>query len=656
MSQERVLRIVQLAEDRTSADLVRSAVKEEGIVADWISVSNRAELEAVLPSGGIDLILSDYQHSSFVGMEALSLVRARRPDVPFIFVSGTVGEERAVEALRHGATDYVLIDRLFRLGSVIRRALWDSAQRLQRKLVEEQLRTTYAQLQRLLAASPAIIYSALPPEGHVITFVSENVRSRLGHDPGDLTRRSDFWASHVHPDDLPAAQACRAQSDGTERVCRYRFLHADGTYRWIEDRPNVVAAASGTPGEIVGSWMDVTVLLHMADDKARLQEQFHQAQKMEAVGSLAGGVAHDFNNILMVILSYSDFLLAKLPQDSTLRFELQEIKKAGNRAAALAHQLLAFSRKHNVNPQPINPSTAVRNLSKMIDRLIGEHIGVDLDLTDDTGCILCDPSHFDQILINLIVNARDAMPNGGRVIIGTGLARYAEAPGAEDGDAFAIWVSDTGVGIPRENLSRIFEPFFTTKPPGRGTGLGLAMVYGAVKQNSGRVEVESRVAAGTTIRVIFPRIVDAVSVAAPLPAEPYPEAQGKVILLAEDTVSVRRATATLLANLGFEVIEAESGEQALEKFTKGSETIDLVVTDVVMPGMNGPALCQELRKLRPGVKVIFSTGYLAEVELLERDLGATELVVHKPYDGETIVRAIRSILGPAGPPVENLPR
>ena len=495
MHAEKVLRILHVEDSALDAELVRAALEEQGISASWVQVQNRDDFLRAMESGEYDLIISDYSMPSFDGLTALSLAKEKKPEVPFIYLSGTIGEERAVEALQNGATDYVLKDRMFRLGAVIRRSMRDAALRAQKRLVEEQLHTTFARLQQLMAASPTIIYSAPFPPGPLASFVSENVRSWFGYDPEEFVRSPDFWMSRVHPEDK-AGMLSRLQALGREEPgsISYRFQHADGTWRWVEDHMNLVRDEAGRPREIVGSWTDITDARRMQEDVARMEQQFHQAQKLEAIGSLAGGVAHDFNNILMVILSYSGFILGKLPKDSPLRREVEEIQKAGNRAADLTHQLLAFSRKETVNPRSFDPREAVQNLSKMLARLIGDNITLNLELGREPGFIFCDPSQFDQVLINLVVNARDAMPGGGQIDIEILVTPH---------DECCISVKDTGTGMSREVMSRIFEPFFTTKPAGQGTGLGLSMVYGAVQQNKGRIIVESEVGKGTTDARLF---------------------------------------------------------------------------------------------------------------------------------------------------------
>ncbi|HEY9595113.1 MAG TPA: PAS domain-containing protein, partial [Spirochaetia bacterium] len=356
--------------------------------------------------------------------------------------------------------------------------------------------TTNEQLQRLLAASPAVIYSAAFPPGPVALFVSENVKTRFGWNVQDYTGTPEFWISHVHADDRDGVRARLAALDTTEQEpLTYRFLHADGSYRWVEDRINLVRDAAGRPVAIVGSWVDVSGIKRMEEEVRRMEEQFRQAQKLEAIGSLAGGVAHDFNNIIMVIQAYSQNLLENLPRQSELRREVEEIRKAGNRAAALTHQLLAFSRKETLNPREIDPDATVVVLSKMLGRLIGDNIRLTLDLHGERSLIFCDPTQLDQILINLVVNARDAMPHGGEVTIETRVASGAArgmTAGSPPGREVCISVKDVGIGMAKDVLEKIFDPFFTTKPAGKGTGLGLSMVYGAVQQNRGRIVVASK--------------------------------------------------------------------------------------------------------------------------------------------------------------------
>ena len=645
MAAESHLRVLHLEDDELDAELVMRAFEEQDLRARITRVTSREDFLRELETGEFDLILSDYSVPAFDGRTALRLARERCPGIPFIYLSGTIGEERAVEVLREGATDYVLKDRMFRLGAVVRRALEETASRVRQTQVEQLLRATNDQLQRLLAASPAVIYSAPFPPGSVATFVSENVKTRFGWDAHDFTDKPRFWISHVHDDDRSLVESRMASLDASDPgPLTYRFLHADGTYRWIEDRINLVRDAAGRPVEIVGSWVDVSGIKRMEEEMTRMEEQFRQAQKLEAIGSLSGGVAHDFNNIIMVIQAYSQNLLEKLPQRSELRHEAEEIRKAGNRAADLTHQLLAFSRKETLNPRHIDPDATVVALSKMLGRLIGDNIRLVLDLRGERCLIYCDPTQLDQILINLVVNARDAMPNGGEVTIAT---RVMTAPPRGEEAAFSrevcISVKDIGVGMTKDVQARIFDPFFTTKPEGKGTGLGLSMVYGAVHQNRGRIAVASEPGRGTTMSVFFESVVGASAATGTAAAMTEFSLSSLTFLLVEDNENVRDALGAMLAHLGARVIAAANGEEALNVFGEKGRMIDVVLSDVMMPGISGPELGRRLRALKPDLRLIFCTGYLGDIELIEKESLGDVPMLQKPFDTATLTETVRAL-------------
>jgi two-component system cell cycle sensor histidine kinase/response regulator CckA len=382
-------------------------------------------------------------------------------------------------------------------------------------------------------------------------------------------------------------------------------------------------------------------------ERRRLEEQLIQSQKMEAVGRLAGGIAHDFNNLLTTILGYSDIVLGQL-EDSPLRQDIGEIKKAGEHAAALTRQLLAFSRKQIIEPKVLDLNTVVSDASKMLRRLIGENIEFVTALEPELGRVRADPGQIEQVLVNLAVNARDAMPHGGRLAIETSnIGFYEPYPSAylqaKPGPYILLSVSDTGVGMDAETQRHIFEPFYTTKERGKGTGLGLATVYGIVKQNGGDIWVRSATGKGSSFQVYLPRVEEAEEkVETRTPASVPPQGL-ETILLVEDEEALRVLARRVLEGSGYTVLAVGSAEEALELSEKASRGIDLLLTDVVLTGTSGPELAKQLRQKRPGMGLLYMSGYTES--FLQQDSGETEAAfLQKPFTPDSLVRRIREVL------------
>ena len=379
--------------------------------------------------------------------------------------------------------------------------------------------------------------------------------------------------------------------------------------------------------------------------RSGLEEQLRHAQKMEAIGRLSGGIAHDFNNLLTAIRGYSELLLTSLA-GSPLRADVEEIFNAADRAATLTGQLLAFSRRQNLSPEIVVLNQRVMDMSRMLNRLIGEHIAIDLHLATDLWSVRADAAQLEQVLVNLALNARDAMPDGGRLAIETVnrevTAAQARALEISPGPFVELLVRDTGVGIPADVQGRIFEPFFTTKPKGAGTGLGLSMVYGFVRQSGGTVTVHSAPGQGSSFSLLLPRTDDTTS--APLtPRTLVAAAQGTgTVLIAEDERALRRLSATVLRQAGYQTIEASDGQQALDLFTVHAQSIVMVVTDVVMPRMGGIELAKRLRQMQPGVPLLFVTGYVEQSETLHEQ-GTPVLL--KPFSPDALLKAVAAALG-----------
>ncbi|MBK8003858.1 MAG: PAS domain-containing protein [Gemmatimonadetes bacterium] len=417
---------------------------------------------------------------------------------------------------------------------------------------------------------------------------------------------------------------------------------ADGTTFLVQVGASRFTDRTGQPAGLLASFLDVT-------EARRLQQQFLQAQKMESVGRLAGGVAHDFNNLLTIMKGHLTLAGLELPPDSPVREDLTEIAAAVDSAAALTHQLLAFSRKQVINPRVLALGDVVTRVRGMLQRLLGEDIELRTVVAGDAGDVRFDPAQADQILINLAINARDAMANGGTLTVEVSNVEldveYVQAhPGSGPGEYVVLAVSDTGHGLSDEVKAHLFEPFFTTKAVGSGTGLGLAMVHGAVSQNGGRIEVYSELGHGTTFRIFLPRVRDAVPEEFTAPASPDLAGHGEVIALVEDDSRVRGLAARLLERQGYVVHAFPDGGSAVAGIGALRGGLDLLITDVIMPGMNGRRLAEELLRRRPGLRILFTSGYTANVILQHGVLEEGVEFLAKPYSAQALAQRVRALL------------
>ena len=383
-------------------------------------------------------------------------------------------------------------------------------------------------------------------------------------------------------------------------------------------------------------------------DRRQLEEQLRQAQKMDAVGRLAGGVAHDFNNLLMVINGYTEVLLGQLEKDSPAHIKVQFIQQAADRAATLTRQLLAFSRKQLLELKVIDVNTIISDMERLLRPLIGENIELVTRLSPDTGHTRADAGQLEQVIMNLVVNAKDSMPEGGRLTLQssdvTVHQSFREHRFIQPGRYAVISVGDTGHGMDKETRSRIFEPFFTTKEKGKGTGLGLSTVYGIVKQSNGYVFAESEVGSGTTFYVYLPRVQDSAEAASPAKS-PQSEAGGcETVLLVEDEESVRELVRVTLVSRGYKVLEAENGERGLHIAESYKEHIHILITDVVMPGIGGRELAKTLLAMRPGICVLYLSGYTEDAVVTQGALGPGTGFLQKPFTLQNLAKKVRDVI------------
>jgi len=515
------LRFIHLESNPADAALIATTLRDAGILCQLKQAQTREEFLAALRQEGFSLVLADTAVPGFDGATALSLARTLHPDVPFLFVSDTQGEEFAIDMMQHGATDYISKQRLGRLVPSIKRTLRELDERLERRRAEDALRVS--------------------------------------------------------------------------------------------------------------------------------EKQFRQAQKMEAVGRLAGGLAHDFNNLLTVIMGHSQVLLGELPSGNPIRAKIEEMQKAGERAASLIRQLMAFSRKQPLEPKILPLNSVVGNVESMLRRLIGEDIQLVIRPDPFNGHVRADPGQLEQVLMNLVVNARDAMPNGGLLAIETSQTELARTPmhhlhPLPLGQYVKLTVTDTGCGMNADVLAHLFEPFFTTKEEHKGTGLGLSTVFGIVTTCGGGIDVWSQVGHGTTFDLYFPRVNPQAPTADATAPQGRLRQGSETILLVEDDSGVRNLVRHELVKTGYQVIEAKNGVEACLTATQQSYHVDLLLTDVVMPGMNGRELAQHLSVIKPNLRVLFMSGYLDDISVNSGMDPHRTTFLQKPFTPDLLLRTVRALL------------
>ncbi|HXJ29580.1 MAG TPA: response regulator [Gemmatimonadales bacterium] len=797
---------VLLVED--SADDARLLVRQLGTAGYDVThrrVDTPDAMQEALERNVWDIVISDYSMPQFSGTAALNLVKDRGLDVPFIFVSGTIGEDVAVAAMKAGASDYVLKDKLKRLVPAIERELRDAEVRRERRRAQEVVLertrlavlssdlgvalTGVAALRATLVRCTGALVRHLDVIGACIWTFSESARGlELAAGTGLSAALADAYAKvslddplignivrqrrPVHmtagetlpiPDaawvernriatfagcpllvgertvgvlgvfsrrTLPsfvveslsaiadqlavgierrrAEEELRQSEERFSRVFRSspvgivittlddgRYLDANdafltllgrtrdqvqgkttielGVWRDAAERTRMVEAlgthgtvrdldlefrtASGAPRSVLASIERIELsgrpcLLMLAydiSDRKRLEDQLRQAQKMEAIGRLAGGLAHDFNNLLGVVIGYCDLLFRKLPPDLPERAEILEIRQAAEGASGLTRQLLAFSRRQVLEPRVLDLNGIVRRAERMLKPLLGDDVALVIQLGSDIPMVLADSGQIDQVLMNLAVNSRDAMPRGGTITIETATVRFDETsvpalPGARPGEFATLAVTDTGTGMDAETIAHIFEPFFTTKDVGKGTGLGLATVYGIVQQSSGFISVSSKPEVGTTFRIHLPETMAAMPEHQQAAATASTPHGGGTILVVEDSSQLRELFRDVLELHGYKVLDAPNGRAAVEVAADYPATIDLLLTDVIMPEMNGRQLADRLLTTRPGIKVMFASGYSAD-DLVRHGVEAGMAYMQKPFSPESLAQKVKDVLG-----------
>jgi PAS domain S-box-containing protein len=780
----RKLTILHLEDQPLDAELIRESLRQEGLECDLHLAADAEVFERMLHTLAPDVVLSDYRVPGFDGLEALDLVRANQLHVPFIFVSGSMGEEKAIETLHNGATDYVLKDRLTRLVPAIRRALEEARSRREAEEAARALRESEQRLELALRGADLGTWD-WDITGGTIVF-NERWATMLDLEPYPAPQTITAWTSRIHPDDKPlalrAVQAHLAgETDFFEIECRmctpcggsrwvlnrgrvvsrdadgqplrltgtqlditdrkqaaealleseqrlkyaldatcdglwdwdiqtgkvyfspqwarllsyepeevpqdiaffYQVLHPEdaapvresvearflghtpvkqieirlrtktGEYRWFSDRGKVVTRdESGAPLRMVGTITDITERKQAEQERLQLETQLRQAHKMEALGTLAGGIAHDFNNILGAIIGFSELVRQDLPAASPSRNDLDEVLKAAHRAKLLVEQILTFSRQRPQYLQPVRLAEVIQEALRFLRATIPSSIEVRLHLDPGAPLVMADPTQIHQIIINLAANSVHAIPEGGGIIeITTSATQLTEPmqPEMRPGDYAVLTVSDNGHGMDAALQARIFDPFFTTKGPGQGTGLGLAVVHGIVREHKGAIRVRSAPAQGTHIEVYLPAATEAPPETITPPGSVV-AGSGRRVMLVDDEPALVRVGKLMLERLGFTVEAFTESPAAWEAFEASPEKYDLVISDQTMPRLTGLELSSRILSRRPRLPVILITGYHASANRERvRAAGVAELLM-KPFTFDSLSSVIGNVLGAAPAP------
>jgi two-component system cell cycle sensor histidine kinase/response regulator CckA len=534
-----------------------------------------------------------------------------------------------------------------------------------------ELRSAEARYRTLVERLPAITYIAELGAGGPWQYVSPQIETMLGFSPAEWLSDPMNWMNHIHPDDREIVLAAEKLFQETHELfqAEYRMCARDGRLLWFRDE-GVLLQQTGAQGLLMqGAMYDIT-------ERKRLEDELRHSQKMEAVGQLAGGVAHDFNNLLMLIQAHNEHLRDRLAADDPARKDALEIEKAVTRAASLTAQLLAFSRKQVLRLSVLDLNAVLADVAKMLHRLIGENIEVEVVPAPSLGRVKADPGQMEQVILNLAVNSRDAMPHGGKLTITTRDVELDEDDsrdheGAPPGKYVMLTVNDTGSGMDTETQAHMFEPFFTTKAPGKGTGLGLATVYGVVKQSDGWIWVDSEPGQGTTFQIYLPRVEEpsveqswvdeckietikqsdakasqalGESTSQTAPSLANSPKGTETVLVVEDQDGIRDIVRESLRRNGYQVLIAVDGNEALQMASAYPDPIHLLVTDLVMPNIGGRELAQRLTPLRPNMKVLFMSGYSEHSALDIEATSQSAIVLQKPFSLDALARNVRRVL------------
>ena len=633
------LRILIAEDSREDLELTIRELKKSGLEVEIDSVSTREAFTEKLNSQTVDMVLSDYRMPGWTGMDAFSEIVKSGRDVPLILVTGTLGDLKAVECIQIGIADYVLKQQIGRLPMAILRAQEGKFLRDAEKESAEELRESEARYRELVNNAIYGIYWVTLTG--VLLDANSALVQMLGYESLEaLLSLGNTVSLYCDPAKREEMAEWYQEND-----------RGDTTVEWKrKDGKIITVRLIGRRSRDARHCKDcVELVVEDITERLALEKQLRQAQKFEAIGQLAGGIAHDFNNMIGAILGWAEIGLEETETGTRLHRHFDKVRGQAVRAASLTRQLLAFARRQILEPRNMDLNHSVTETLSLLEKVIGSNIEVQANLAPNLALVRADPTQVDQVLMNLCINARDAMPQGGHLIIETGEAvcdeKYCAAHSyARPGHYTMLTVTDSGTGMDAATLDRIFEPFFTTKEMGKGTGLGLATVYGIVSQHGGFLHVYSEVNVGTTFRIYLP--VAPAAEKTPVHVEDSQPVHGgpETILIAEDHEGLRELARETLANLGYDVVLACDGEEAVRLFRANRDRIDLLLLDVVLPKMNGPEAYARICADSRDVPVIFATGYSPEMTLLDNAQEKGLTVLQKPYVPRDLARRVRETL------------
>jgi PAS domain S-box-containing protein len=766
------LRVLVVEDNPLDAELLLRELRRAGFDPQWQRVETEEDYLAQLEPS-LDIVLSDHVLPQFSGSRALELLKERKLDLPFIIVSGTIGEELAVQAIKNGATDYLLKDRLTRLGPAVRHALAQRQMRMERERTRSELIESDERFRQVVENIGEVFWMTNLDRTRML-YISPGYREIWGRTCESLYNEPGLWLASVHPEDRERVLAAMEKQPRGNYDEEYRIVRPNGDVRVIRDRAFPVRDNQGIVYRLAGVAEDITerkmaeiklrqqaamldlaheaiivrdfkteqilfwnkgaermyewtaeealeqqigellcvdttvpmkvsealaqkgewhgeshhisksgrklvvntratlirdsagqpqaVLSINADvtEQRKLEAQFLRAQRMESIGTLASGVAHDLNNILAPIMMSVPLLRTNLSPESRDSI-ITTIEMSAERGAQIVKQVLAFGRGLDGEKQPMSVLASISELGKIMRQTFPKDISVETDTESDLWMVMGDATQLHQVLLNLCVNARDAMPNGGMLKLSARNVEVDENYAAMLADVKAgryvvVRVIDEGTGIPPEILGRIFDPFFTTKGVGKGTGLGLSTVLGIVKSHGGAIQVSSEIGKGTVFQVYLPAVEEserAEGDEVPLPPSP---GSGELVLVVDDEATVRGAAQSVLEANGYRVLCAADGTEALAVFAQHSDEVSVVITDLMMPFMDGIALARALRKMRPDLQVVASTGLGEKTQLAELKRVGVDVLLHKPYGADSLLRVVYQLLHPGSePPPETEP-